>query len=134
MSTFRKLLTAVLVLSIALWAEAGLALVEGDQVIQCSMRAHQMQSMSGMPCCPGDEMQAPGLSAERPPCCSMSNAPERPLGFVVSSQRMMAQPLDVVTTVGGSLAQTGQEFGIWRSADAPRFVKPILELKTDLRV
>ncbi len=134
MNKFRKLLTAVLVLSIALWAEAGLALVEGDQVMQCSMSAHEMQSMSGMPCCPGDEMQAPALSGERPPCCSVSNAPERPLGFVVSSQRTMAQPLDVATGVSGSLPQTAHQFGIWRSADAPRFVKPVLELKTDLRV
>jgi hypothetical protein len=93
-----------------------------------------MQSMSGMPCCPGDEMQAPALSAERPPCCSVSNAPERPLGFVVSSQRTMAQSLNVATTVSGFLPQAGQEFGVRRSADAPRFVKPVLELKTDLRV
>lgn len=134
MSTFRKLLTAVLVLSIALWAEAGLALVEGDQVMQCSMSAHEMQAMGDMPCCPSDEMQAPALSGERPPCCAVSNALERPLGFVVSSQRTMAQPLDVTTEVSCSLPQTAQQFGIWRSADAPRFVKPVLELKTDFRI
>ena len=131
---FRKLLTAMLVLSIALWAEAGLALVEGDQVMQCSMSAHEMQAMGGMTCCPADGMQAPALSGERPPCCSVSNAPERPLGFVVSSQRMMAQPLDVATAVSESVPQTAHHFGIWRSADAPSFVKPVLELKTDLRI
>ena len=124
----------MLVLAIALWAEAGLALVEGDHVMQCSMSAHEMQAMGNMPCCPDSGMQAPALSGERPPCCSMSNAPERPLGFVINSQRTNAQPLDVATDLSGSLLHTAQEFGIWRSADAPRFVKPVLELKIDLRV
>jgi len=132
--TFRRLLTALLVLAIALWAEAGLALVEGDQVMQCSMSAHEMQAMGEMTCCPDDGMQAPALSGERPPCCSVSNAPERPLGFVVSSQRTMAQPLDVATAVSGSQPQTAQQFGIWRSADTPRFLRPVLELKTNLRI
>ncbi|MFZ1135053.1 MAG: hypothetical protein WAN69_08915 [Candidatus Korobacteraceae bacterium] len=132
--TVRKLLTAMLVLAIGLWAEAGLALVEGDQVMQCSMSMHKMQAMSGMSCCPDDGIQAPALSGERPPCCSGSSGPERPLGFVVSSQRTMAQPLDVATAVSGSLPQTAQQFGTWRSADAPRFVKPVLDLKTDLRI
>jgi len=124
----------MLALAIALWAEAGLALVEGDQVMQCSMSAHEMQAMGDMPCCPGEELQAPALSGERPPCCLVSNAPERPLGFVVSSQRITAQPLGVATASAGSLPQTAHQFGIWRSADAPRFVKPVLELKTDLRI
>ena len=52
----------MLVLSIALWAEAGLALVEGDQVMQCAMSAHEMQAMGDMTCCPDDEMLAPALS------------------------------------------------------------------------
>jgi len=124
----------MLALAIALWAEAGLALVEGDQVMQCSMSAHEMQAMGDMPCCPGEELQAPALSGERPPCCLVSNAPDRPLGFVVSSQRITAQPLGVATASAGSLPQTAHQFGIWRSADASRFVKPVLELKTDLRI
>jgi hypothetical protein len=133
--TIRKLLTAMLVLAIALWAEAGLALVEGEQVMQCSMSAHEMQGMGGgMSCCPSEETQAPALSGERPPCCSVSSAAERPLGFVVSSQRTMNQQLDVATAVSGSLSQTAQQSGIWRSADAPRFMRPVLELKTDLRI
>ena len=134
--TFRKLLTAVLVLAIVLWAEAGLALVEGHQVMQCSMSAHEMQAMGGdMPCCPGEELQAPALSGERPPCCLVSNAPERPLGFVVNSERTTAHPTDAVANVTQGFApQLTQHFAAWRSADAPRFVKPVLELKTDLRI
>jgi hypothetical protein len=98
------------------------------------MSAHEMQAMGGMPCCPGEEMQAPALPGEQPRCCSASNAPERPLGFEVSSQRTMAQPLDAATAVSGSLPQTTQQFETWRSVDALCFVKPVLELKTDLRI
>lgn len=134
-TTKRKLLTALLVLTIALWAEAGLALVAGDQVMQCSMTMHQMQSMGKMSCCPGDEAPAPALSGERPPCCSVRNAPERPLGFVLNSERTTIHPTDaVVDVVAGVAPQATQLFGVWRSALAPRFVKPVLELKTDLRI
>jgi hypothetical protein len=134
-TTIRKAATAMLVLTIALWAEAGLALVAGDQVMQCSMTMHQMQAMGDMSCCPGDEGQAPALSGERPPCCSISNAPERPLGFVVNSERTTVHPTDAVVDVAASMApQATQLFGVWRSALAPRFVKPVLELKTDLRI
>lgn len=130
----RKLSAAMLVLAISLWAEAGLALVEGDQVMQCSMSAHEMQAMGKMPCCPGNEMQTSSRSGQRPPCCSMSNAPERPLGFVISSQRTNAQSLCVLAAIGESAPQTAQQFGVWRSVDAPFFVKPVLDLKTDLRI
>ncbi len=133
--TSRKLLISLLTLAVALWAEAGLALVEGDQVMQCSMSAHEMRSMGGMPCCPGEEMLSPALGHERPPCCSVSQTPERPLGFVVSSIKSKAAALEVVAVLPAATAApaaTGSE--AWRSADAPRFVKPVLEVKTDLRI
>jgi len=134
-ATFRKLTTALLALAIATWAEAGLALVQGDQVMQCSMSAHEMQAMGDMSCCPMDEMQSPATSGERPPCCSVSQAPERPLGFVVSAKQVKAQSLDVVAFLPATFAApAANHFRVWRSADEPRFVKPVLELKTDLRV
>ena len=134
-ATIRKALTAMLALAIALWAEAGLALVAGDQVMRCSMTIHHMQAMGEMPCCPGDESQAPATATNRPPCCSGSNSPERPLGFVVGSERTTAHLTDAVASVPASCALPAvQHFGAWRSADAPRFVKLVLELKTDLRI
>ena len=134
-TTSRKLLVSLLTLVIALWAEAGLALVEGDQAMQCSMSAHEMQAISEMPCCPGEEMLAPAIAHERPPCCSVSNAPERPLAVEVGSKRVTAQQTDAVAqlpvglTIPASLARE-----VWRSADVPRFIRPVLELKTDLRI
>ena len=137
----RKAVTAMLMLAIALWAEAGLALVAGDQVMECSMTMHRAQAMAAanegasqaMPCCPEEQVHAP--ASKRPECCTNGDAAERPLGFVVSSERHTAQPLETVAEVAAGLApQTAKVFGVWRSALASRYVKPILELKTDLRI
>jgi hypothetical protein len=139
--SIRKALTAVLMLAIALWAEAGLALVAGDQVMECSMTMHRAQAMVAtdgsasqtMPCCPEEQVQAPTRS--RPECCTNGDAAERPLGFVVSSERHTVHPLESAAEVAAGLApQTAKGFGVRRSALAPRFVKAILELKTDLRI
>jgi hypothetical protein len=133
-TTSRKTVTAILALAIALWAEAGLALVEGDQVMQCSMSMQQMQAMGTMTCCPDNDARVPALSGERPPCCSVSQTPERPLGFVVNSQRATGHSHVIASLPLEFAAPAAQHFGVWRSADAPRFVKPVLELKTDLRI
>ena len=137
----RKALTAMLMVAIALWAEAGLALVAGDQVMECSMTMHRAQAMAAadesasqaMPCCPEEHAQAPRSS--RPECCTNGDAAERPLGFVVSSERHTVHQLESVSeATAGLLPQTGNGFRVWRSALASRYVKPILELKTDLRI
>jgi hypothetical protein len=135
-ATTRKVLTATLALSIVLWAEAGLALVDGDQVMQCSMSMHHGHATAeAMACCPDEGMPDPMLSGERPACCSVSNTPERPLGFVVSSERTTSHPSDAVAELPAvATPPTAQHFAIWRSADSPRFVKPILDLKADLRI
>ena len=134
-ATIRKVVTAVLILTTVLWAEAGLALVAGDQVMQCSMSMQQMRTMGAMTCCPDDDAQVPALSKERPQCCSVSQSPERPLGFVLSSERTTYQSSDVVATLPAEVAAPpAQHLAVSWSADAPRFVKPVLELKTDLRI
>jgi len=129
----RKLLTNVLVLTILGWAEAGLALTPTESAMQCSMSAHEMQAMGDMPCCPDEGMLAPASGHAQ--CCAVSEAPERPLGFVVSSEKHKAAALEVVAVLSApSAAPVANQFEVWRSADAPRFVKPVLELKTDLRI
>jgi hypothetical protein len=125
----------MLALIVALWAEAGLALFADDQVMQCSMTLQQMQAMGAMTCCPHDDAPVPALSEERPPCCSVSSTPERPLGFVVSSERTIGHSLDAAASLPQQLAAPGaQHIGVWRSADAFRFIKPVLELKIDLKI
>ena len=131
--TLRKLLTALLVLSLALWAEAGLAMVQPEPVMQCSMSAHEMQAMGDMSCCPSEEMQAP--AGNHPQCCSTSDAPERPLAFEVSSVKSKAPTLEVVAALAAaSAAPAAPSFRVRRSVDVTRYVKPVLELKTDLRI
>jgi hypothetical protein len=145
--TIRKTLTAMLALAILLWAEAGLALLPGDQVMQCSVTMHGHEramaeaaeasddDSDAMPCCPADPGKAPKLTASHPQCCSSSDVPERPLGFVVSSGRITSHQLDTVAEVAASDGPpTAQHSGGLRSPDAPRFVKPVLDLKSDLRI
>ena len=134
-TTLRKLITTLLAVTIALWAEAGLALVQDDQVMQCSMTMQQMQAMGAMTCCRDGDARVPALSEERPPCCSVSSTPERPLGFVVNSERTTGHSLEVVASVAEQYAApVAPHFEVWRSADGPRFRKPVLALKTDLRI
>ncbi len=138
-----------LTLSIALWAEAGLALVAGDRVMAChAMMLHGQTGTMAAPgasdtqdsdatqCCPSDSKRVPVLSADHPPCCSVSNDAERPLGFVViSTERTASHPLDAGAVAAGGFVLLSAPFDRnLASADAPRFVKPILELKTDLRI
>jgi len=132
-STTRKLLISALVLCIVAWAEAGLARVQPEPVMQCSMSAHEMQAMGDMSCCPSEEMQAP--AGNHPQCCSTSDAPERPLAFEVSSVKSKAPTLEVVAALAAaSAAPAAPSFRVRRSVDVTRYVKPVLELKTDLRI
>jgi hypothetical protein len=134
-ATIRRVLTATLALTLVLWTGAGLALVDGDQVMQCSMSAHEMQAMGDMPCCPGREMLTPAMTHERPLCCSVSNAPERPLAVEVGYKQVKSQQPDGVSGLPGHAVEPiAQSRGDWLRADVPNFVRPVLELKTDLRI
>jgi len=131
----RKALAAVLVLAIGLWAEAGLALLQAEPVMQCSMAVHGQATDGDMSCCPGEMMQSPAAAADQAPCCRMSSEAERPISFVVSPKQIKISQLEVVAAVPAtSAAPAAQGFEAGRNADAPRFVKPVFELKTDLRI
>lgn len=149
--TIRKLLTKMLALTILLWAEAGLALLPGDQIMQCparmSMPGHS-QTMAAaddaaanaddsdaMPCCPADPGHTPKLAASHPPCCSSKDAPERPLAFLVNCERLTSHPLDTVATMAvGFAPRLAEPYGELRSAHPPDIVKPGLDLKSQLRI
>ena len=146
-SKIRRALATMLGLAILLWAEAGLALLAGDRVMAChAMLLHDQagtmaasddadqaaQDSDAMPCCPAPD-KGPVMAVDHPPCCSVSNDAERPVAFLVISEHTTSHPLDAVAA-GGFAPSPAHYFGELRSADAPRFVKPVLELKTDLRV
>lgn len=146
----RKVLTAMLGLTILLWAEAGLGLVTGDRVMACHiMRVHssagmmaasgdadrEAQDSTAMPCCPQDSEQAPAIAASHPPCCSVSNGTERPMMFLVGSERTTSHPSNTAAAAtGSSVPQPAKYFADLWNAGAPRFIRPVLELKTDLRI
>jgi len=132
-ATIRRLAAVTLVLAILGWAEAGLALAPEQPAMQCSMSAHEMVSMGDMPCCPDDAAIAPAGSHAQ--CCANGDVPERPLGFVVSSAKQKAQPLRLAAELPlGSAAPVAHRSRAWQSDDVSRYVKPVLELKTDLRI
>ena len=146
----RRVLIAMLAMAIVLWAEAGLALVAGDQVMAChAMMSHghagamtasddadtAAPDSDAMPCCPQDPAKVPAMAASHPPCCSVSNDAERPLAFLVNSERTTPHPLDATAQARSEAApQPAGHFWELRSVRDPRCVKPILELKTDLRI
>ena len=146
----RLTLTAMLALVIALWAEAGLALLPGDQVMQCRAmvlhgRAHAMttsdataadaEDSDAMPCCPADTSRVPKATSSHPPCCSSNDAPERPLAFLIGPERLTSHPSEMDARAAILFAPPlAQLAGELRSADAPRCVKPVLDLKSDLRI
>jgi hypothetical protein len=137
----RKLLTVMLALIVLLWTEAGLALLMGDQVVQCRAMPTMMHSHSqavaddAMPCCPADPGRTPKPAASHPPCCSSSEVPERPLAFLVNSNRAVSHLLDTVAEVPAKFAPPlAHNFGELKNPDAPLFVKPVLDLKSDLRI
>ncbi|HZD32814.1 MAG TPA: hypothetical protein VE779_14280 [Candidatus Angelobacter sp.] len=134
-ATFRKLTTATIALSVVLWSCAGLAQVWCGPVKQCTMTAGEMQAMAEATCCPEADPSAPSVAVATPPCCAVSNVPERPVAFVVNDERVKVAPLDVVAELlSAGAAPAASHFGEWRSAAAPRYVRPVLELKTDLRI
>jgi hypothetical protein len=140
----------MLALAIVLWAEAGLALLPGDQVMQCRAmvlhgQAHAVTAADdtaanaddsvAMSCCPADTSRVPKVTSSHPPCCSSNDVPERPLAFLIGPDRLTPHPSNMdnraVVPFAPPLAQPAGEF---RSADAPHFVKPVLDLKSDLRI
>ena len=134
-TTTRKLASALLIVMIAVWTEAGAGLVQDDQVMQCSMSMHQMQAMGAMSCCPIDETWSPAMSAERPPCCSVSNQPEQPMGFVVSGKQEKTASHEMVAALPSAFsASANRSVGAELGSKSPPFSEPVLELKTDLRI
>ena len=138
----------MLALMILLWAEAGLAMLPGDQVMQCSMSMHghghamaeanvaaNADDADAMPCCPDDSKQTTEMAASHPQCCSNSEAPERPLSFLINSERATPHHADSDAVVVASFVPPlAAHTWVLRTSIAPTFAKPVLDLKSDLRI
>jgi hypothetical protein len=146
----RVLLSLMLVLAVAAWAEPGLAMQPASgHPAQCHarmMHRHQHalpaamhvatscchQRVNSMPCCPAHPAPPPSRCGDSSDCCAMSSQPARPLAFLVSGN--LLSQLNVNGPAGAEFSPPQQTSAVSVIAESPPFVKPVLDLKTDLRI
>jgi hypothetical protein len=148
--TSRAILSLMLALAIAAWAEPGLAMMPASgHAAQCHARmmhghhhaspaAMRMatscchQRVNSMPCCPAHPSSPPSHCGDRSDCCAISTQPARPLAFLVSGN--LLSQLNTNGLAGAELLPPRQSSLFSPLADSPQFVKPVFDLKTDLRI
>lgn len=146
----RVLLSLMLVLAIAAWAEPGLAtLPASGHPAQCHarmMHRHQPatpaamhvatpcchQRVNSTPCCPAHPSSPPSHCGDRSDCCAISTQPARPLAFLVSGN--LLSQLNVNGPAGEEFLPAPRISAAFAIAESPPFVKPVLDLKADLRL
>jgi hypothetical protein len=149
-SAMRRGLSFVLSLVIILWAETGLAMPPASgHGSKCHVRMVQMhrhtthsvplatplQGPHSMPCCPSHHpAPAPTQGAGHSDCCDISSQPARPLAFLVASGNSFSLQLSVNGPAGTIFAPAPSGSAFLLSDDSSQFVRPVLELKTDLRI
>jgi hypothetical protein len=129
----RAILSLMLALSFALWAESGLAMLAADHGARCHAQMSHMQPHT-MPCCPMHVASAPSGFFEPPPCCNLTNQPARSLAFLITSSKPPSIQLSACGTAGAITAPVQRISAFLLVADTPPFVKPIFDKKTDLRI
>jgi len=133
--TIRTALSLLLALSVAVWAESVLAMLASHDPAQCHARmVHAPEQAHAMPCCPSHMASIPASYIVPPPCCDLSNQPSRPLTVAVVPSKFRPSQLGMESAAGAVFvsAQTGSALGL--IANSPPFIRPVLDLKTDLRI
>lgn len=152
-SAMRRSLSLVLSLVIVLWAEAGLAMPPASghgsrcHVGMAPMHRHASHSVTlatpsgcchqgphSMPCCPPHSMPAATQCADRPGCCDLSSQSARPLAFLVASGSSFTPQLGANGPAGAIPAPASPGSAFLSIDHAYQFVRPVFELKTDLRI
>jgi len=150
-SAMRRSLSLVLSLVIVLWAETGLAMPSASgHGSKCRVRMVQMhrhathsatlassssccrQGPHTMPCCPPHPAPAAAQCGERLGCCDISSQPARPLAFLVASGNSVSLQLSANSPAGTIFVAAPSSSAILLIGHAPQ--RPVLELKTDLRI
>jgi len=126
----------MLALSVVLWAEGAVAMLSAaGHAAQCRARMpHVQHRASSMPCCPSHSASVRPNLFQAPPCCDLSNQPARPLAFIGMSGKVYAGELIASMVAGAMLAPAGRRSAFRSQAQSPPFVKPVFDLKTDLRI
>ncbi len=152
-SAMRRGLSLVLSLVIILWAEAGVAMPPASghgskcHVRMAPMHRHATHSATlatpsgccpqgphSMPCCPSHPASAATHCADRPGCCDISSQPARPLAALVALGNSFTPQLSA-NGPAGTISAPAPPGSAFLSIDhAYQLVRPVFELKTDLRI
>jgi hypothetical protein len=130
---FRAMLSLMLALSFASWAESGLAILAADHGARCHAPMPYMQPHT-MPCCPMHMASAPSSFFEPPPCCNLTNQPARSLAFLLTTGKSRSSQLSACGTARAITVPAQRSSAFLLVADTPPFVKPVFDKKTDLRI
>lgn len=142
----RRILSLILALSVGLWAQCGLAMLSAaSHAPQChaamSHVHHAAAAMSqvhhaaaAMPCCPSHAASALAHLFDPPPCCDLSGQPARPLASAVMPGKVRVGHFDASGVAGTMFVPPERSAALSVIDASPPFVKPVFDLKTDLRI
>ena len=134
--TMRRIWSLVLTLSVGLWAQCGLALLSAaSHAPQChAAMSHAHHVAAAMPCCPSHAASAAVHLFDPPPCCDFSSQPARPVASAVVPGKLRSGQFSATGPAGAMFVPPQQSSAFLRVADSPPFIKPVFDLKTDLRI
>ncbi len=130
----RRLLSLTLALSVVLWAEGAVAVLPAAvHAAQCARMPHMQHAANSMPCCPPRPASCSTKSAP-PSCCDLSNQPVPPLAFIVTPGKSRPDQISGSSTADVMPVAQQRSFALLSAAVFPPFIKPVFDLKTDLRI
>jgi len=94
---------------------------------------HMQHAANSMPCCPPRLASCPTKAAP-PPCCDLSNQPAPPLAFIVTAGKARPDQISGSSAAGVMPVAQQRSFAPLSAVSSPPFVKPVFDLKTDLRI
>ena len=130
----RRMLSLILALSVGLWAQCGLAMLSAaSHAPKChAAMSHEHHMVAAMPCCPSHAVSA--VPVDPPPCCDLTRQPARPVASAVVPGKFRSGQFSANGAAGAMLVPPQRSSALSLIGDSPPFVKPVFDLKTDLRI
>jgi len=129
------MLSLALALSVGLWAQCGLAMLSAaGHTPKCHAGLmHGHHAVAAMPCCPSHSV-SPIAYLFDPPCCDMSGQPARSLASAVVPGKFRSGQFSANGNAAAMSVPPRHFSAFLSAAESPPFVKPVFDLKTDLRI
>jgi hypothetical protein len=129
----RRTWSLVLALSVGLWAQCGLAMLSAaTRAPEChAAMSHAHHLAAAMPCCPSHSASA---NFDPPPCCDLSSQPAQPLASALIPGKSRSGQFSAHGDADSMFVPPQASSAVLTDADSPPFVKPVFDLKTDLRI